>query len=158
MSSFDLLKEWKLPISEVHSKYTIGEKTDLFEDIKKLKPIFSFDYVSIKGSVFCFNSKLISRKDLINLIKSLKDISKYPFETLNKEHLFHFHEIDWNDVQISESDFYKCIYGDSNAERKITPYQFKVYDKARILGFIYRGTFYLVMFDRGHKAYPGNRK
>jgi hypothetical protein len=153
MSSFDLIKEWELPIAEVHSKYVVGKKTDAFEDIKYLKPLFSFDYVSIRGSDFCFDGKLISRKDLIKLIKSMKDISTYSYETLNKEYRFHFHEVNWNNVTLPESSFYKCIYGDKDVERTITPYQFKVYDKARVIGFIYKGVFYLVMFDRNHKAY-----
>jgi hypothetical protein len=154
VSGFDLIKERNLSIPEVHSKYMTGERSDAFEDIKRLKPIFSFDYVSIKGSDFCFNSTLLGRRELVKLIESFKDISKYSYEAMSKEYCFHFHEINWNDVTISESDFYKCIYGDSNEERRITAYQFKVYDKARIIGFIYKGVFYLVMFDRGHNAYP----
>jgi hypothetical protein len=157
MSGFDLIKERSLSISEVHSKYMMGERSDAFEDIKNLKPVFSFDYASIKESDFCFNSKLLGRKELVKLIESFKDISKYSYETMSREYRFHFHEVKWGDVTISESDFYKCIYGNSNEERRITAYQFKVYDKARIIGFIYKGVFYLVLFDRGHNAYSGKR-
>lgn len=46
MNTFAKLKEWEISISEAHSKYEIGKGTDAFEDIKDLKPVFSFDYVS----------------------------------------------------------------------------------------------------------------
>jgi hypothetical protein len=158
MSNFDLIKERNLSISEVHSKYVTGERSDAFEDIKKLKPVFSFDYVSMKEGDFCFNGKLLGRRELVKLIESFKDVSKYSYETMSKEYRFHFHDIDWNDVTISESDFYKCIYGNLNEERVITAYQFKAYGEARIIGFIYKGVFYLVMFDRGHNAYSGGKR
>lgn len=153
MNTFAKLKEWEISISEAHSKYEIGKGTDAFEDIKDLKPVFSFDYVSMRNGFFCFNGKTLGRKDYIKLIKALKDVSLYTYETMNKEQRFHFHDINWNDVTISESDFYKCIYEEYHGEKDITPYQFKVYGEARIIGFLYRGVFYLVMFDRGHRAY-----
>ena len=153
MSTFDLLKEWEIPIIEAHAKYEIGKETDVFDDVKNLKPIFSFDYVSMKNGFFCFNGNTLGRKDYVKLIKSLKEVSLYTYETMNKEYRFHLHSIDWDDVTVSESDFYKCIYGEYHGEKDITPYQFKVYEEARIIGFLYRGVFYLVMFDRGHRAY-----
>lgn len=153
MSTFDLLNEWEIPIIEAHSKYELGKESDTFEEVKGLKPIFSFDYVSMKNGFFCFNGKTLGRKDYVKLIKSLKEVSQYTYEAMNKEYRFHFHDIDWNDVTVSESDFYKCIYGEYHREKDITPYQFKIYEEARIIGFLYRGVFYLVMFDRGHRAY-----
>lgn len=153
MSTFDLLKEWDISITEAHSKYEVGKKTDAFEDVKGLKPVFSFDYVSMKNGLFCFNGNTLGRKDYVKLIKSLKDVSSYTYEVMNQEYRFHFHEIDWNEVAVSESDFYKCIHGEYHEEKDINPYQFKVYEEARVIGFLYRGVFYLVMFDRGHRAY-----
>lgn len=156
--SFDLLKEWDISISEAHSKFSIGKQTDAFDDIKELKPIFSFDYISMKNSSFCFNGQTIGRQDYIKLFKSLKNISSYTYETLNKEYRFHFHEVDWKDTSLSASDFYKCIYETYNGEEDITAYQFKVFEEARIVGFIYRGVFYLVLFDRGHNVYKRKDK
>lgn len=152
-NTFDLLREWDIPIEKAHAKYEIGKKSDAFEDVKELKPTFSFDYVSMKNGNFCFNGKTLGRNDYVKLIKSLKQVSSCTYNVMNKEDRFHFHDIDWKDVDISQSDFYKCIYENYNGENDITAYQFKVYEEARIIGFIYRGVFYLVMFDRGHNAY-----
>lgn len=83
MNTFAKLKEWEISISEAHSKYEIGKGTDAFEDIKDLKPVFSFDYVSMRNGFFCFNGKTLGRKDYIKLIKALKDVSLYTYETMN---------------------------------------------------------------------------
>lgn len=154
MSSFDLLKEWDISITDSHGKYELGAGSDKFEDIEDLKPTFSFDYISLEHKTFGFTGKLLGYNDYKKLLKSLKKISTYTYKVLNEEYNFHFHEIKWEDVTLPKSDFYKCIYGDKyNNEDDITPYQFKVYDKARIIGFVYRGVFYMVMFDKGHNAY-----
>ena len=138
MGTFDLLKEWEISIPDVHCKYKVGEKSDVFEDVKELKPVFSFDYVSLKGGTFCFNGSSLGRKDYTKLIQALKNISSHTYKTLNDEYRFHFHNINWDDVTISESDFYKCIYNEYNGEKDITPYQFKVFEEARIIGFLYK--------------------
>ena len=139
MGSFDLLNEWEISISDSLGKYELGVGSDKFEEIAELKPTFSFDYISLDHKTFGFTGKLLS---------------KLPYKTLNQEYQYHFHDIKWEDVDLSKSDFYKCIYEDKyNGEDDITPYQFKVYEEARVIGFVYRGVFYLVMFDRGHNAY-----
>lgn len=42
MSTFDLLKEWEIPIIEAHAKYEIGKETDVFDDVKKFKTYLFF--------------------------------------------------------------------------------------------------------------------
>ena len=160
MGNFDALKEWEIPISDSFGKYELGKSSDDFNDIKDLKPIFSFDYISLDKNEFGFMGTLLGSKDYKNLLKSLKDISKHTYGQLSKEHCFHFHEIDWNDVSVQSSAFYKCIYGEfyNGTETDITPYQFKSYQEARVIGFLYKGVFYLVMFDRGHNAYKRKDK
>lgn len=154
MSTFDLLNEWELNISDIHGKFEIGNDTDSFEEIKHLKPVFSFDYISLRKSVFCFNGTTLGRKDYQNLITGLQSVSTFTYNELNSEHCFHFHEIKWADVEFSASEFHKCIYGQQyNGEVDITPYQLKVFGKARIIGFLYKGVFYLILFDVGHNAY-----
>lgn len=154
MSTFDLLNEWEIDIVEAHSKYEIGKNTDSFEEIKHLKPIFSFDYISLKKSIFCFDGTNLGRKEYLNLIKGLQSVSQFTYHQLNANYRFHFHEIKWEDVTFSASDFHKCIYGNRyKGEEDITPYQFKIFGKARIVGFLYKGVFYLIMFDIGHNAY-----
>lgn len=154
MSNFDLLKNWEINISDALGKYKIGNNTDSFEEIKHLKPVFSFDYISLKESEYCFNGNTLGKKDYLNLIKGLQLVSCYTYYQLNKEYRFHFHEIKWEDVEYSVSDFHKCVYGNQyEGETDITPYQFKVFGKARVVGFLYRGVFYLIMFDVGHNGY-----
>ena len=141
----------------INDSFTVGEKSDEFESIKHLHPRFAFDFVSWKSSVFCFNSENLGVRDYAKLIKAFKDISSQTYETMNREHRFHFHEIQWGEVEASKADFIKCIYQNKkeylSEEDDITASQFKVYEEARIIGFIYQGIFYLVMFDRGHNAY-----
>lgn len=159
MGSFDLLKNLEISISESYGKYVLGAGCDKFEDISELKPTFSFDYLSLDHNDFGFAGKLLGHNDYKKLLKALKNISKYTYGTLNGEYSFHFHDIKWEEVTLSKSDFYKCIYEERyDGQDDITPYQFKVYEEARVIGFIYRGVFYLVMFDRGHKAYKRRDK
>lgn len=154
MGSFDLLNKWDISIRDSLGKYELGVGSDNFEDIADLRPTFSFDYLSLDHKTFGFTGKLLGNKDYKKLLKALKKISKLPYRVLNQEYQYHFHDIKWEDVSLSKSDFYKCIYEEQyNGEDDITPYQFKVYEEARIIGFVYRGVFYLVMFDRGHNAY-----
>lgn len=147
---FDSLQ---IPHRVQDKKFTLGEKTDDFQRIKHLNPVFAFDFISLNKSNFCFDGKLLGREDYVKLMKSLKNISSYTYEMIDKEYRFHFHEIDWDDVTVSKSDFYKCISKNHKSEEEIEVYQFKVYEEARIIGFLYMGVFYLVMFDRGHNAY-----
>ena len=142
--------------------FTAGDRSDKFEDIKHLHPRFAYDFISLGGSEFCFNSSDLGLRDYQKLMKSFKELSLQTYEVMNREHRYHFHDIDWNDVTVSKSDFMKCIYKgvkrDAYDDEDITAYQFKVYEEARIVGFIYKGIFYLVMFDRGHNAYKRKDK
>lgn len=149
MSKFDKIDDF-IPIK----RFNGDQKCDNIDSIQNERPLFSFDYMSMNKSVFCFNSTSLGRKDYIDLLNGLKRISKYTYKELEKENMFHFHSIDWNDVTISQSDFNKCI---GNKNIQLTAYQFKVFNKARIIGFIFQSIFYLVMFDRNHKAYHRDR-
>lgn len=134
-------------------KFIKGEKTDDFLEIKTLKPIFAFDYISMKGGSFCFNSNNLGRNSYIDLIKGLKEVSKYTYEELNINHTYHFHDMEFDDISIRKADFYKCILGSYSDEDYITPYQFKTINKSRVVGFLYKGVFYIVMCDSRHQAY-----
>ena len=129
MGSFDELKNWELKIQDIHGKYQLGKGSDAFEDIKDLKPVFSFDYASFEHDGFAFDSKTLGANDYKKLIKGLKDISTHTYSVINQEYRFHFHE--WEDVTVPESDFYKCIYGGNTKKRDVKPYQFKVFEEAR---------------------------
>lgn len=157
MGNFELLTKSHIPIQDTFGKYKIGDTSDTFEEIMQLKPVFSFDYACLDNSEFSFNYNGISSRDYAKLIAGLKRCSVHSYETLNNEKAFHFHDITWENVTIKESDFYKCISSARGEERDLTAYQFKVFEEARVIGFIYRSVFYLVMFDRGHKAYDRDR-
>lgn len=153
MGKYNEFENLKLQIPEPAIKYRKGEKTDDFHEIKNIYPVFAFDYISMQKSDFCFNGRLLGTKDYAKLLQALKSISGFTYQQMNDEYRFHFHEVEWEEVSVSASDFYKCVNGKYDGEEDITPYQFKVFEEARIIGFIYRGIFHLVMFDRGHNAY-----
>lgn len=157
MGNFDLLTKSHISIQDTFGKYEVGDASDKFEEIRQLKPVFSFDYACMDRGEFSFNYTGISSRDYAKLIAGLKQCSVNSYETLNNEKMFHFHDIAWNSVTIKESDFYKCISPAYGEDRDLTAYQFKVFEEARVIGFIYRTVFYLVMFDRGHKAYDRDR-
>ena len=143
-----------LPISiPEDGKYRIGLNSHKVVDVAKLKPKFAFDYVSVRQNLFCFNATHLGRSNYVGLINGLKEASKMTFKELEDSHTYHFHDIDFDEVSIKKSEFYKAILGEYNGEDYILPYQMKVYKEERVIGFLYDGTFYLVMFDSGHKAY-----
>lgn len=149
---FDKLQHFKIqPIDD--GKYKVGLDSDKFEAVKHMKPVFAFDYLCEDSSVFSITGSLLGTADYRKLMKGLKRISQNTYDTLNREESFHFHEVKWQDVCVKESDFNKCIYGKGESNGDLTPYQMKVYEEARLIGFLYRGVFYMVMFDRGHNAY-----
>lgn len=152
MANFKNLKDLSISIPS-DGKYKIGTKSHLVIDVAQLKPKFAFDYISVRGGTFCYDSNLLGKNHYLNIIKGLKEASKYTFKDLEDSHTFHFHNIDFDEVTIRRSDFYKAILGEYNDEDYIVPYQMKVCKEERIIGFLYEGTFYLVMFDKGHNAY-----
>lgn len=133
-------------------KYVLGKASDPFDRIKHLHPVFAFDYISMNSSGLCFNGKR-GAKDYQSLLKGLKRISAHTYQTLNREPIFHFHTIDWDDTSVSEAEFLRNIGNDLDANIGITAYQCKVFEEARIVGFLYNGVFYLVFFDREHNIY-----
>lgn len=158
MGNFDSIKNANLSIPDVNDKFKIGQKSDDYEEIKKLKPIFAFDYALLDNSEYSFSGNRLGTPDYKKLIRALKELSQYSYETLNSNDRFHFHEVKWSDVQISEKTFYKCLKDDYDGSDYLDVYQFKVFEEARLLGFLYRGAFYLVMFDRNHEAYKRQDK
>ncbi len=137
----------------VNTKYEIGKDSDIFDQIKHLKPVFAFDYLCEDVSEFSFAGNILGTGDYRKLMKGLKRLSSCTYDFLNRNPQFHFHDVDWNDVTVKESDFNKCVFGSNDNDGDLTPYQVKVFEEARLIGFLYKGVFYLVLFDRGHNAY-----
>lgn len=152
MPNIDKFKNLSISIPD-DGKYKVGVKSHKAIEVTNLKPKFAFDYVSTRGNLFCFNATHLGRNHYIRLIEGLKKASQITFKELESSHTYHFHDIDFDEVSIRKSDFYKAILGEFNGEDYIIPYQMKICKEERVIGFLYEGTFYLVMFDSGHNAY-----
>jgi hypothetical protein len=150
------------PLAELNKldtsrKYVFGEAANRLNEIKQHKPVFAFDFISLNYSDYCFNSNRINaQKDYQRIFQCFKSISNKSYNELNTNNAYHFHEVDFSDTTISHSSFLKCIVPDVskvNFDHSPTVYQFKTFEEARILGFVYKMVFYLVMFDRNHNVY-----
>lgn len=148
-------------ISEQQSKYKIGEKGYSFYDIKHLKPVFAFDYLSLNSTELCFNSNKLEVRDYIGFLEGLKKVSATSYNDLKINPVYRFHEIDFDDkkVSISRKEFKAILsYKESllSDDELPTLYQLDLQyvQAARICGFLYKGVFYLVWYDRFHKIYP----
>ena len=146
------------------TKYKLGEEGWIFHAIKNLKPNFAFDYISLNRKELCFNHKNISRKDLLGFIEGLKKISGHTYEELKETKSFRFHKIDFDDKQhkiaLRKSDFLKVLAPSRRAltESELpTLYQIDIQyvSEARIIGFLFKGVFYIIWYDRFHKNYGG---
>ncbi len=143
------------------SKYKVGEQGISFNSVKNLKPIFAFDYLSLDRKELSFNVKTNSREDLLGFLEGLKKISSFTYEKMRLTKALRFHSIDLSDkkVNLTPSDFLKVLapsYRGMTEEELPTLYQFDLQYKieARAVGFLYKGVFYLVWYDRNHIIYP----
>jgi hypothetical protein len=138
-------------------KYTFGQQTNKLNEIKNAKPIFAFDFMSLNQTNFCFNSSLMKgQKEYVRLLEGFKKVSDKTYNTLSIDNTYHFHAVDFKDITITQSDFLKCLVKDTSkidVNNAPTVYQFKLFQEARVFGFIYSGIFYLVFLDRNHDAY-----
>jgi hypothetical protein len=81
---------------------------------------------------------------------------------LNRKPNYRFHTIDFDapNVAISKRDFKKTITFKEELlsdDELPTLYQFDLnFQEARAVGFLFKGVFYLVWFDRFHTVYPWN--
>ncbi|WP_010519061.1 hypothetical protein [Croceivirga radicis] len=162
-------KEFKIPDPKANlasavnslSKYKVGEQGLNFFDIKKLKPVFAFDYLSLNETNLCFNQKELKFEDLLGFFEGLKKISSFTYEQMSLQKQLRFHKIDLNDnkVSISCKDFLAILApsGRGMTEEELpTLYQFDLQYKieARAVGFLFKGIFYVVWYDRNHIIYP----
>ena len=148
-------------IIKEQSKYKLGEKGYSFFDIKHLKPIFAFDYLSLSSSPLCFNSAKLDTKDYIGFFEGLKKISSISYNDLKVNPIYRFHSIDFYDkrVSISLKEFKNILTNKDELlkdEEMPTLYQFDLQfvREARACGFLCKGVFYLVWYDRHHSIYP----
>lgn len=154
----------KLQVADIvngSTKYKIGEPGFSFGDIKSLKPTFAFDYLSLNGKDFCFNNNSLTKADYIGLLEGLHKISDTPYEILHDTRAYRFHKIDFSDkrVTIKKSDFKKILTKKPATLKEeelpnLWQFDLQYVQQARACGFLYKGVFYLVWYDRHHKIYP----
>lgn len=147
-------------ITEKISKYKLGERGFSFHFIKHLKPTFAFDYLSFKGTEICFNSEYLELKDYIGLLEGLKKVSTITYDELSRTPIFRFHKIDFDDsrVTINRKDFksaltFKENLLDDNDLPTLYQFDLQYVQEARVCGFLFKGVFYLVWYDRHHEIY-----
>lgn len=143
------------------SKYQIGEKGVSFYDIKKQRPVFAFDYLSLNKSDLCFNEKSLKQDDLLGFLEGLKKISSFTYEEMRSNRTLRFHSIDlWDDkVNLNPKDFLNILApsGRGMTENELpTLYQFDLQYRieARAVGFLFKGIFHIIWYDRKHTIYP----
>jgi hypothetical protein len=49
-------------IDQLQEKYNFGKISNNLSEIKNIKPVFAFDFLSLSKTNFCFNSKLVNAK------------------------------------------------------------------------------------------------
>lgn len=145
-------------------KYKIGAKGIDFHKIREMKPIFAFDYLSFNSTNLCYDNDALKVEDYLGLLKALKTNSEKTYGELIKTPIYRFHKIDFDKdkISITRKHFKKAL---SHKPDEIldddlpTLYQFDLHyhQKARACGFLYKGIFYLVWFDREHSIYPRNK-
>lgn len=150
-------------LAAIKDKYKVGAEGVSFHDIREVKPIFAFDYLSLGSSELCYDCPKLSIVDYVGLLTGLKTNSKLTYNELKTNPYYRFHKIDFDNhnVSIKRKDFKQVLSFKPDEildEELPTLYQFDLHykQKARACGFLYKGIFYLVWFDKDHIIYPGN--
>lgn len=145
-------------------KYKVGATGVSFYEIREMKPVFAFDYLSLNFSDLCYNCNALKIEDYLGFLTALKTNSQFTYNELRTVKYYRFHPInfDTNNISINRKDFKKALSyrpDEIQDEELPTLYQFDLHyhQKARACGFLYKGIFYLIWFDRNHIIYPGNK-
>ena len=145
-------------------KYKIGHKGVSFHDIRDLKPVFAFDYLSLSSTELCYDCKSLTTNDYLGFLTALKTNSQKTYNELRTTKNFRFHPIDFDkdNISINRKDFKKALSfkpDEISDDELPTLYQFDLHymQKSRACGFLYKGIFYLVWFDKNHIIYPSNK-
>ncbi len=143
-----------------NSKYKIGNEGMSFHDIRDMKPVFAFDYLSLCGEEICFNCGDLDTKDYVGLLEGLKKISDTTYKTMHDTKAYRFHKIELGSkgVNLTKRDFkLKLTHKEELLRDEELPNLWQIdiqyMQEARIAGFLFKGIFYLVWYDRNHKIY-----
>ncbi len=147
-------------LKKIKSKYRLGEKGLSFYEIRDLKPVFAFDYLSLNNSDLCFNSPQLLKEDYVGFLDGLKRNSPKTYHELSTNKFYRFHSINFeiDNISISKGDYKKVLThreSELSDDELPTLYQFDLHynQKARACGFLFCGVFYLVWFDKNHIIY-----
>jgi hypothetical protein len=153
-------------VKEALSKYRVGQKDDTsFHDIRELTPIFAFDYISMQENPLCFNATSLTKEDYVGLLNGLRKISPISYKELSTTPIYRFHQVNFNETRVllSARDFKLILFPSESLREKVldeelpTLYQFDLHyvQEARAVGFLFKGIFYLIWYDRNHEVYKG---
>jgi hypothetical protein len=91
-------------------KYFVGQKVDSHSSFKK-RPIFAYDYISLKRGCFCFNNKSLRRVDFRRYFKVVKYLSKRSINDVfdNSSREDRFHQIKLNQKPLLVNEIQKSL-------------------------------------------------
>ncbi|HTC00233.1 MAG TPA: hypothetical protein VK705_06080 [Ferruginibacter sp.] len=148
----------------VPTKKGVKSKIKLqFKSISDLKPVFSYKYLSLNQSDFCYNNPQLDLLDFFELFKVKRELSALRFEEIEPINKYHFHHVKSNKKEVKEliKKFKVFVKNETGTDDYDLPeiYQFSVYttDKKapRVFGFLGKeGLFNIVWLDLNHDIYP----
>ena len=107
---------------------------------------FSFECITLSGDTFAFES--ISDQLLRECVKRMQYYGTIEPRHLRREQ--HCHPMDWSDARLARRGFTHL-----DEEKQSYPaWQLNIAGPARMHGFFYENTFYIVWFDCNHELYP----
>jgi len=154
LNDFNPIREYKI------TEYNFRGAPIPFHRVENYPPIFSYKYLSLNGSRYCFDCSDIEKNDYKDLLFVQNQLSRESYSSLGRN--FHFHWIrDHKPLQRVRKLFEALIKKYKISEDAIPDFfQFAVSTgprkSPRVIGFIGKlGIFHLLFFDLDHKISPG---
>lgn len=144
-------QKYRIATSSQSPHFKLLSKEQLSERIgfHKHRPKFAFSYYDHADRQFSATS-ITDVRDFHRLFRSLKDFCCLTWADIVMNRQFHAHGIEWKDTS-RKSGF----PGHLQIVNEFPPYQFKVFQEFRVVGFFdHQSTFHVVWFDRNHSLYP----
>jgi hypothetical protein len=140
----------------------LGNKILLTDSFYKERINFSFRYISLDKTKYCFNNKKAKTSDYTDLFKGLQQISGKNYKEIDQgRNTWRFHPIDIDKpgLNFPKEKLLKILKKQALGEIRIpTMFQFSVGGGKRVVGFIGdKGIFYFVFFDFEHNIYSNKK-